>query len=42
MQKRVVSRNDDLYEGFADIARNADGTLVVTCRESLQHGRTGH
>jgi|GEM_PF-3535727 hypothetical protein len=30
MQKLVVSRNDDLYEGFADIAQNAAGTLVVT------------
>ena len=38
MQKIVVSRNDDLYEGFADIARAADGTLVCTYRESLRHG----
>ena len=38
MQKLVVSRNDDLYEGFADIATAADGTLVCTYRESLRHG----
>ena len=37
MQKITVSRNDDLYEAFADIAQAADGTLVCTYRESMCH-----
>ena len=38
MQTITVSRNDDIYEAFADIARAADGTLVCTYRESMAHG----
>ena len=37
MQKITVSRNDDLYEAFTDIAQAADGTLVCTYRESMCH-----
>ena len=37
MQTITVSRNDDLYEAFADVATAADGTLVCTYRESLCH-----
>jgi sialidase-1 len=37
MQKITVSRNDDIYEAFADIAQAADGTLVCTYRESMCH-----
>ncbi len=37
MQKITVSRNDDIYEAFADIAQSADGTLVCTYRESMCH-----
>ena len=39
MQKITVSRNDDIYEAFADIARAADGTLVCTYRESMCHSQ---
>jgi sialidase-1 len=37
MQKITVSRDDSLYEAFADIAVAGDGTLVCTYRESLCH-----
>jgi hypothetical protein len=37
MLKLTVSRNDDLYEAFADIAQAPDGTLVVTYRECMTH-----
>ena len=37
MQKITVTRNDNLYEAFADIAQAADGTLVCTYRESMCH-----
>ena len=39
MQKITVSRTDDLYEAFADIAKAADGTLVCTYRESMCHSQ---
>ena len=39
MQKITVSRNDDIYEAFADIAQAADGTLVCTYRESMCHSQ---
>ena len=39
MQRITVSRNDDLYEAFADIAKAADGTLVCTYRESMCHSQ---
>ncbi len=39
MQKITVSRNDDIYEAFADVARAADGTLVCTYRESMCHSQ---
>lgn len=38
MQKISISRDEDLYQAFADIATAADGTLVCTYRESLCHG----
>ena len=38
MQTMTISRNDDVYEAFPDIARAGDGTLVCTYRESLCHG----
>lgn len=38
MQKLTVSRDDDVYEAFADIARTPDGILVCTYRESMAHG----
>ena len=38
MQKITVSRNNEVYEAFADIAQAADSTLVCTYRESLCHG----
>ena len=38
MQRITVSRDDEVYEAFADIARAGDGTLVCTYRESLCHG----
>ncbi|MDA0336781.1 MAG: sialidase family protein [bacterium] len=38
MQTITISRNDDVYEAFADIACAGDGTLVCTYRESLCHG----
>ncbi len=38
MQKLTVSRDDGIYEAFADIARTPDGTLVCTYRESMAHG----
>lgn len=37
MQKLTVSRDDGVYEAFADIARAPDGTLVCTYRESMAH-----
>jgi hypothetical protein len=37
MHKIVVSRDDNVYEAFADIARVPDGTLVCTYRESMAH-----
>ena len=37
MQKLTVSRDDGVYEAFADIARTPDGTLVCTYRESMAH-----
>ncbi|MBU08236.1 MAG: hypothetical protein CME13_09720, partial [Gemmatimonadetes bacterium] len=37
MQSVTVSRDDNLYEAFADIAIVGDGTLVCTYRESLCH-----
>ncbi len=37
MQTITVSRNDEIYEAFADVARAADGTLVCTYRESMGH-----
>ena len=30
MQTITVSRNDEIYEAFADVAQAADGTLVCT------------
>ena len=39
MQRITVSRNDNLYEAFADIAKAADGTLVCTYRESMCHSQ---
>ena len=39
MQRITVSRNDDIYEAFADIAKAADGTLVCTYRESMCHSQ---
>ncbi|NLG28364.1 MAG: exo-alpha-sialidase [Chloroflexi bacterium] len=38
MIKLTVTRNDELYECFPDIAAAQDGTLVCTYRESLAHG----
>ena len=38
MQKLTVSRDDEVYEAFADIARTPDGSLVCTYRESMAHG----
>ena len=37
MQKLVVSRDDSVYEAFADIAQAPDGTLVCTYREAMAH-----
>jgi len=37
MHKLIVSRDDSVYEAFADIARSPDGALVCTYRESLAH-----
>ena len=37
IDKFTVSRDDSLYEAFADIARTHDGTLVITYRESQMH-----
>ena len=37
MQTITVSRNDEIYEAFADVAQAADGTLVCTYRESMGH-----
>ena len=38
MERITISRDDDLYEAFADIAQTPDGMLAVTYRESLRHG----
>ena len=35
MQTITVSRNDEIYEAFADVAQAADGTLICTYRESM-------
>ncbi|MDP6779012.1 MAG: sialidase family protein [Candidatus Latescibacteria bacterium] len=37
MQMITVSRDDNIYEAFADIAQVPDGTLVCTYRESMCH-----
>ena len=37
MQMITVSRNDEIYEAFADVAQAVDGTLVCTYRESMGH-----
>ncbi len=37
MQTITVSRDDNIYEAFADIAQTPDGTLVCTYRESMCH-----
>ena len=37
MVKIVVSRDDDLYEAFADIAQTPTGVLVCTYREAMAH-----
>ena len=37
MIRLTVSRNDNVYECFPDIARAADGTLVCVYRESMMH-----
>ena len=37
MQTLTVSRHDEIYEAFADVAQAADGTLVCTYRESMGH-----
>jgi hypothetical protein len=37
MQILTVSRNDEIYEAFADVAQTPDGTLVCTYRESMCH-----
>lgn len=37
MQKLTVSRDDGVYEAFADISQALDGTLVCTYRESMAH-----
>ena len=37
MQTITVSRDDNVYEAFADIAQTTDGTLVCTYRESICH-----
>ena len=37
MQRIVVSRDDSIYEAFADIAQTPDGTLLCTYRESMAH-----
>jgi len=37
MQTLTVSRNDEIYEAFADVAQAVDGTLVCTYRESMGH-----
>ena len=37
MQSITVSRDDNIYEAFADIAQTPDGTLVCTYRESMCH-----
>ena len=37
MQTLTVSRNDEIYEAFADVAQAIDGTLVCTYRESMGH-----
>ena len=37
MQMITVSRNDEIYEAFADVAQAADGTLICTYRESMGH-----
>ena len=38
MVRYTVSRNDNLYECFPDIAQNPDGTLVCIYRECMGHG----
>jgi len=38
MQTITISRDDNIYEAFADIACAGDGTLVCTYRESMCHG----
>ena len=37
MQMITVSRNDEIYEAFADVAQAVDGTLICTYRESMGH-----
>jgi hypothetical protein len=37
IEKFTVSRDDALYEAFADIAQTPDHTLVITYRESMMH-----
>jgi len=37
MQTITVSRDDNIYEAFADIAQTPDGTLVCAYRESMCH-----
>ncbi len=37
MQKIVVSRDDNIYKAFADVAQGPKGELVVTYRESMAH-----
>ena len=38
MIKLTISRNDNIYECFPDIARTKDGTLVCVYRECMGHG----
>jgi len=37
MIKLTVSRHDNIYECFPDVARTLDGTLVCVYRESMMH-----
>lgn len=39
MQKITISRNDHMYEAFADIAKAKDGSLICTYRESMCHSQ---
>jgi sialidase-1 len=38
IERFTISRNDELHEGFPDLAQAANGDLVVTYQESDSHG----